>query len=148
MIAVNPKQPVPKLCVTQGWFAPKMLQQERNLRSSRTCQRSDWMRRVQRVQAVPGQAGWLLARWHVNRSCSKSAHCWIAPEGTRATSPDWPQFGTLYAPCSISWWCSRSRRGTTCPTARPGQESCGQKCEGCFVCAQGVEKSICSHLPL
>lgn len=152
MIAVNPKQPVPKPCVTQGWFVPKMLQQERNVRSSSTCQHGDWLCRVRRAQAVPGQAGWLPARWHVNCSGSKVAHCWIAPGGTRAMSPDWPQLGTLYPPCPISCWCSRSRRGMTCPTARPGQESAGnklgQKRKGCFVCARGVEKSICSHLPL
>lgn len=149
LIAVNPKQPVLKPCVVQGWFAPKMLQQERNVRSSRTCQRGDWMCRVRRVQAVPGQGGWLPVCRHVNRSCSEITHCWIA----------WGDQGYIYrltsvwdSPCPISGWRSMMRRGTTCPAAWSGQDSAGnklgQKSKGSFISAWGVEKDICSHLLL
>lgn len=48
------------------------------MRSSRTCQHGDWMRRVRRVQAVPGQAGWLPAHRHLNHSLSEITHCWMA----------------------------------------------------------------------
>lgn len=55
----KPQAACSEALLQQGCFAAEMLQQGRNVRSSRTCQRGDWMRRVRRVQAVPGQAGWL-----------------------------------------------------------------------------------------
>lgn len=45
------------------------------------CQRGDWLRRVQGVQAVPGRAGWIPAHRHLDRSCSEITHGWIGPGG-------------------------------------------------------------------
>lgn len=88
-----------------------------------------------RASAVTGSGGCrrCLGRQAGSRHPGTStAVCWRLltagwPGGTRALSPDWPQFRMLDPPGPISAWCGSVGRRNACPAACAGQDRAGNQ---------------------